>query len=229
MKRLIYLVMACVLLSPVLASAETYVSSPDIVVTNTMTDEGSGMGRMKYSLDNEWLGEIAVTTRFSLFEKSIGIMTGLGLGFSLHESAHRLQAEIEGVEVSNESLTSMKFNGNNREERNIALAGFIPGIIGSEIILGVDAIPKDNSIIIGYMLWNILHPISYIIRHEIIYDDGYGDLKVIDDSGWDSRYVEAGLLAHSLLSAYRLYSHKEVPVFVKATHNEVMVSLGWKF
>lgn len=177
----------------------------------------------------EWLGEVAVTTRFSLFEKSIGIMAGLGLGFSLHEGAHRLQAEIEGVDVSNESLTSMEFNGNNREERNIALAGFIPGIIGSEIVLGVDSIPKDNSIVIGYMLWNILHPISYIVRHEIIHEGGYGDFKTIEDSGWDSRYVEAGLLAHSLLSAYRLYSKKEVPVFVGVTHDEVVIGLMGSF
>lgn len=52
MKRLAYLIIVFVLLSPVVAKAETYVSSPDIVVTNTMTDEGSGMGEMKYSLDN---------------------------------------------------------------------------------------------------------------------------------------------------------------------------------
>lgn len=177
----------------------------------------------------EWLGEVAVTTRYSLFEKSVGIAIGLGLGFSLHEGAHRLQAGIEDVDISNESLTSIEINGNDREERNIALAGFIPGIIGSEIILGVDAIPKDNSIVIGYMLWNILHPISYIIRHEIVYDDGYGDLKVIDDSGWDSRYVEAGLLAHSLLSAYRLYSKKEVPVFIGVTYDEVIIGVMGSF
>jgi hypothetical protein len=177
----------------------------------------------------EWLGEVAVSTRYSLFEKSIGIMTGLGLGFSLHEGAHRLQAEIENVDVSNESLTSLKFNGNNREERNIALAGFIPGIVGSEIVLGVDAIPKDNSIVIGFMLWNISHPLLYIIRHEIVYDDGYGDLKTVEDSGWDSRYVEAGLLAHSLLSAYRLYSKKEVPVFIGATYNEIVIGVCGSF
>lgn len=72
-------------------------------------------------------------------------------------------------------------------------------------------------------------PVSYIVRHEIIYDDGYGDFKTIDDSGWDSRYVEAGLLAHSLLSAYRLYSKKEVPIVIEATYDEVMVIFGWEF
>lgn len=166
---------------------------------------------------------------WSLFEKSAGIITGFAWGFSLHEGAHRFQAEIEGVDVSNETLISIETYGNDRENRNIALAGFIPGIIGTEIVLGVDAIPKENSIVIGYMLWNILHPISYIVRHEIIYDDGYGDFKVIAGSGWDCRYVEAGLLAHSLLSAYRLYTKEEVPVFIEATRNEVMVSLGWEF
>lgn len=42
----------CFLFIPISARAETYIPSPDIVVTNTMTDEGSGMGEMKYSLDN---------------------------------------------------------------------------------------------------------------------------------------------------------------------------------
>ncbi len=177
----------------------------------------------------EWLGEIAVKTRYSLFKKSAGIITGLTLGLFCHEGAHHLQAEIEGVEVSNKTLISLETQGNNREQRNIALAGFIPGIVGSEIVLGVDAILKNNSIVIGYMLWNILHPISYIVRHELIYEGGYGDFKTIDDSGLDSRYVEAGLLAHSLLSAFRLYSKKEVPVFINATYDEVIIGLMGSF
>lgn len=166
---------------------------------------------------------------WSLFETSIGIMAGLGLGFSLHEGAHRLQAEIEKVDVSGKNGVFIKTGGNDREKRNIALAGFIPGVIGSEIILGLDDIPKDNSIVIGYMLWNILHPLLYIGRHELIYDDGYGDFNVIENSGLDSRYVEAGLLAHSLLSTFRLYSKKEVPIVIAATYDEIVVALFWGF
>lgn len=53
MKTLFYLIIMLLLLAPVISKAETYVSSPDITITNTMTDEGSGMGDVKYSLDNE--------------------------------------------------------------------------------------------------------------------------------------------------------------------------------
>jgi hypothetical protein len=52
MKKLACLIMAFIMLSPVIANAETYTPSPDIVVTNAMTDESSGMGEMKFSLDN---------------------------------------------------------------------------------------------------------------------------------------------------------------------------------
>ncbi|MBI4708744.1 MAG: hypothetical protein HY764_00890 [Candidatus Portnoybacteria bacterium] len=137
---------------------------------------------------------------------------GMGVGFVSHEAGHQIMAGIYGEkldwgfdgtelrwEISADSKTRL---------RNIALGGTAAEILSSEILLRTKA-PKDNSFIIGWLAWNIINPIRYVIRHEI--GNGYGDLELIErnEQGLDIVYVEAIKIAHSLWTAYRLWNHQE--------------------
>lgn len=160
-----------------------------------------------------------------------------GLGFIAgaaghYQLGHRLALAYTGSESEWHSFNSFTYYDDNDNDRAIvAGGGFMEQIISSEIILGFDEIPKDNAFVLGYMAWNILNPIVYTIAREFHignYGDGYGDLEVLDRSGWKAEYVEVAICAYALSSAWRLYSNKDFPLFVKATREEIKIGLRWE-
>lgn len=169
--------------------------------------------------------------KWSLAKKVVGVTAGWCAGFVGHELGHQFVATIENVDMTwrrNSPIEWWAQTDSKTRLRNIALGGFASEILGSEIVLEWDKIPKDNSFVIGYLLWNITNPILYTIKNETR-KRGYADLKTIDQCGFKSEYVEMAIVVHALLSAYRLYKKPEFPLFIKATHQEIVIGLSWQW
>lgn len=161
--------------------------------------------------------------------KVAGFTGGFMAGFVGHELGHQVVASLQGTEMTwSSGYNKWWAHTDNRTElRNIALGGFAAEVLGSEIVLGYEKIPKDNSFVLGYLFWNIFNPLLYTVKNET--QGGYGDLKTIDRCGWGDRYIETVIVGHALLSAYRLFSKKEVPIFIKGTYDEVLIGFTFRW
>jgi len=189
------------------------------------------IGMMVFSVSFVFAEETELTpsqTRWFLMKKTVGFGTGFFAGFVGHELGHSVVAEIEDVDITWSGSDWRTHTEKKSEVRNISLGGFAEQILSSEIILGCDKIPKDNAFVLGYMAWNIINPIIYTLKNETR-SGGHGDLKTIDKSGLNSEYVELVIVGHALLSAYRLYKKPEFPFFIKATHQELIIGLAWRW
>jgi hypothetical protein len=137
-----------------------------------------------------------------------GWMTGL----LTHELGHYVVGEIEGVDVEHDGIyrcsPQLKFKtSDNSKLRNVALAGFGTQIISTEIMLYDGKV--NNNFELGWLCHNIFYGVFYALRKELSSNGcGYGDLETIEDSGWSSRWVEAVMVTHALVSVYRIYKHR---------------------
>lgn len=175
--------------------------------------------------------------RWSLVEKGLELTTGLLAGFIGHESGHQVVAWLENVDMTwyydNDKvgipLWWWAHTGNNKTKlRNIALGGFASEILSTELILSYDKIPKDNAFVLGYLAWNTFNPIYYSLMNETR-KRGHGDLKTLDECGVKSEYVEIVIISHALLSAYRLYKKPEFLPYMRATKQELIIGLSWRW
>lgn len=173
--------------------------------------------------------------RWSLSKKVLGLGAGYFAGFVGHELVHQFVAGIENVdmkwEIRNDNPYWYVKTTDKSKLRNIALGGFAEQILSSEIILGYDKIPKDNSFVIGYMCFNILNSILYTLANEtsLFSKKGFEDLQTLEECGIKKEYVEAVIVSHALLSAWRLYKKPEFLPFIKATRQEIVVGLSWQW
>ncbi|MBU3901510.1 hypothetical protein KJ590_00315 [Patescibacteria group bacterium] len=166
--------------------------------------------------------------RWNLAKKGAGFVAGFASGVLFHEAGHEIVARLENVNI-NWSGTRWTVNAaNNTKLRHIALAGFGAQIISTEILLGLDQIPKDNSYVLGWLAFNVIESFYYPLRNQLR-DDGYGDIKTLRKAGIDTAYVEIGLIAHGLLTAYRIYHNPKFIPYVKATKEELILGIGWSF
>ena len=165
-------------------------------------------------------------------KKSLEFGAGFASGVLFHEVGHYTVAELEGMDNVRLSLTKVTYEYdkyNKSKKRNIAFGGFAADIISSEILLANDKhFPKNNSFILGWLTWTIFEPISYTLRHEFS-SDGYGDLRDLEDTGVNSRVVEAALIAHGIFTYYRLTKNPDFPLFVRASSDKVYVGAKWRF
>lgn len=178
--------------------------------------------------------ESASQARWSLAKKVLGLGAGCFAGFVGHELGHQLVATVEDVDMSwyrngDGRLRWWAHTDDKVKLRNIALGGFAEQILSSEIILGYDKIPKDNSFVIGYMCFNILNSIIYTLENEtsLLSDKRPNDLQTLDECGIKKEYVEIVIVSHALLSAWRLYKKPEFLPFIKASHQELIIGLSW--
>lgn len=164
----------------------------------------------------------------NLAKKTAGFGGGLIAGCVFHEGGHQVAAWYEDVNIS-WSGTNWSYDRDikDREQAVIGSAGLLVDAIGQNIILGVDAIPKDNSFVLGVLAWEILNPITYTLRNEFS-SDGHGDLRELRQAGIDTGLVEVGLVANSLVSLYRLYKNPDFRGFVNVTGKEIFVGWSWE-
>ncbi|MEJ2098563.1 MAG: hypothetical protein P8X68_01140 [Desulfobacterales bacterium] len=132
---------------------------------------------------------------------------GIVSAFMIHEGAHYLAGQMTGTDLDwelgnyNQPLSFTEHAQNDTDGVIVNSAGLVSQAIGSEIILQVDRINKNDNFVRGMMIWNILNPIFYALDYWFIHitnhstgDGGYqGDIKGIEHySSQTSANVFAG-------------------------------------
>lgn len=181
---------------------------------------------LAFSASYCWAEDEAAAARISAAKKAGGFIAGAIAGLASHELGHEAMARFEGA--------NLRWNGANWSTsaspaalRNIVLSGFGAQVLSAEIMLGVNAIPKDNSFVLGWLAFNIAGSLAYVARDE--WQRGYGDIETFRNSGGNADYLKVGLVAHSLFSAYRLYKNPAVMPYAQATKNEIVLGLSWRW
>ena len=118
---------------------------------------------------------------------------GFFSAFMIHEGAHLVAAEATGTNIDwelgnyNQPLAYTEEANNDTDGLILNSAGLVAQALGSEIILQVDSIDKNDDFVRGIMHWNILNPIFYALDYWFIHitndetEDGYqGDIQGIE-------------------------------------------------
>lgn len=178
-----------------------------------------------------WAEDDVTAARISVAKKTAGFVAGLASGFLLHEAGHEIVGLVEGVHMSWSGGFDPRWTAytNDHEKlRRVAIAGFGAEIVSAEIILGVDAIPKDNAFVLGVLTYAILNPVIYLLRDNLQHG-GYGDYETLRNNGANVDLIKVGMLAHAALSAYRLYKNPKFIPYVQVTKNEIAMGLTWRW
>jgi hypothetical protein len=107
----------------------------------------------------------------SVLKFSAGVVSA----FMIHEGAHYLAAEMTGTGMDwelgnyNQPISYTEHADNDTDGAIVNSAGLVSQIIGSEIILQVDGIDKNDNFVRGMMTWNILNPIFYALDYWFIH------------------------------------------------------------
>ena len=92
---------------------------------------------------------------------------GILAAHCLHEGAHALVAEAYDIKLDwetgtyNQPLAFTEHADSDSEGLAINSAGLLAQVLGSELLLQVDRIDKNDAFIRGMMTWNIINPILY--------------------------------------------------------------------
>jgi len=164
----------------------------------------------------------------SIAKKAVGFVGGLVAGGFSHEAGHQIMAWVEGADMSWRYDGSWTTNAEGGKLNRIVLSGWGAEVLITEALLTTDKIPKDSPFFLGTLTYYILHPFAYVLLQELK-EDGYGDFKTLKKEGMDIRWLEIGLVAHSILSTYRVYKNPKFIPFVKATADEFVVGIGWRW
>jgi hypothetical protein len=101
--------------------------------------------------------------------------TGVVSAFMIHEGAHYLAAEMTGTNMDwelgnyNQPIAFTEEANNDTDGFIVNSAGLVSQVVGSEIILQVDSIDKNDNFVRGMMTWNILNPIFYALDYWFIH------------------------------------------------------------
>jgi hypothetical protein len=173
------------------------------------------------------LADESSEARWNLVKKGTGFVAGLVSGFLFHEAGHAIIARIENVDLSWNGGQLYATTSSKNKLRNVAFAGFGAQMLSAEVILGINQIPKDNAYVLGWLSYDIFNLFSYSLENELRGD--CGDLKTLRKTGVDTGYVEIGMVAYGLLTAYRIYKNPQFIPYVKATKEEIVMGFGWRF
>ncbi|MEO0250517.1 MAG: hypothetical protein ABIN58_13540 [candidate division WOR-3 bacterium] len=140
----------------------------------------------------------------------------------IHEAGHTIGALALGYPMNDihYKLSSVDVKGlavGSHHDKIIKMSGFAAQALSSEIIFGVDRIPKDNWFVAGMLLGNIIHPIVYGARAEF----GTNARDFEGFSRKERRIAEALIVADSLLTAYRAYKIKGFPIRIQSTGQDI--------
>lgn len=115
-------------------------------------------------------GEDAIT-----FSSVLKFSGGIASAYLIHEGSHLLVAGVTNTSMSMEAGTynqpiSFRENANTRSKGfAIDSAGLISQLVGSEIILQVDKIDKNDAFVRGMVAWNIWNPIMYSLDYWVFH------------------------------------------------------------
>jgi hypothetical protein len=125
----------------------------------------------------------------SVWKFSVGVVAA----FSIHEGAHALVAALTDTHMDwelgnyNQPIAFTEHASNDTKGAAINSAGLLSQAIGSEIILQVDSIDKNDDFVRGMMAWNIVNPILYALDYWFFHvsnqenGNGYqGDIQGIE-------------------------------------------------
>lgn len=161
---------------------------------------------------------------------------GVASAFMIHEGAHFAVAKITGTHLDwevgnyNQPLAFTENAKNDSDGVAVYSAGLVAQVLGSEIILDVDRINKNDAFIRGMMAWNIINPIMYALDYWFIHisndrngDSYQGDLQGIEhySSERTANIFAASMAALATLQGYRfLKTQSWAPEWIKDnTHN----------
>jgi hypothetical protein len=156
---------------------------------------------------------------------------GFGAGMLSHETGHYMVAKAEGLDNVKFRFTEVTYEGraSQTERQNFYAGGFGADILSSEVLMASNKLfPKDNFFVLGWLAWTVFEPFSYTVRNEFS-SDGYGDLRGLKEAGVSPRAVEATLIAHGLLTCYRLSKNPDFPISVSAISDGFIVGAEWRF
>lgn len=149
-----------------------------------------------------------------VFKFSAGIVSA----FMIHEGAHYLAAETTGTDMDwelgnyNQPISYTEQAENDTDGAIVSSAGLVSQVIGSEIILQVDRIDKNDNFVRGMMTWNILNPLFYALDYWFIHrtnhstgDSYQGDIQGIEhySSEKSADVFAASMVAIAGIQGYR--------------------------
>ncbi|HRY82919.1 MAG TPA: hypothetical protein P5232_04460 [Candidatus Moranbacteria bacterium] len=150
-------------------------------------------------------------------KEAVGFVSGFLAGLGGHEFGHKIASDSQhaGINFSGKKC-DFSSGATDSQYENSFLGGFASEIMSSEIILAKNKNSKiilNNNFILGYMFWNIAHPVVYVIRHES-FKSNSDDLSGIEWNGGDSSAIETLIVSQALWSIWRLYDgEKELKIF----------------
>lgn len=158
-------------------------------------------------------GEIDSQTGSSIrgfIKESLLFTSGWMAGYITHDAGHYAVGRIEGADVRYDGMRRGSVQlwieaDSDSKLRNVALAGFGVQVISTELMLYDRDV--DSTFQLGWLLFNIVNPVLYTLANEIS-ADGHGDLKTVEESGLNSRWVEAVIVTHAVISGYRIYNYR---------------------
>ena len=151
------------------------------------------------------------------------LIAGMGVSVvGIHEAGHTIAALALGYSMKDihYSFSSVDIYGlpvGSHDDKIIKMSGFAAQALSSEIILGVDRIPKDNWFVAGILLGNIVHPMVYVARAEL----GANARDFEGFSKKERRIAEALIVSDCLLTAYRVYTNKDFPIRILSTGRDI--------
>ena len=157
---------------------------------------------------------------------------GVASAFMIHEGAHYLAGEMTGTDIDwevgnyNQPIGFTEKAENDTDGVIVNSAGLVSQAIGSEIILQVDRIDKNDNFVRGMMTWDILNPIFYALDYWFIHisndstgDGGYqGDIRGIEhySSQKSANVFAASMVAIAGIQGYRFLKTQDwAPAWLK--------------
>ena len=165
------------------------------------------------------------------FKRWSAYSSGWLAGFLSHELGHVGAAKLMGVKTKCSNILDPRLNhhsNSNRKLRIIDSGGFDAEIISSEIILGIDAIPKNNPFFIGWLAFDVVNPIYYALIDKA--QSGHGDMESFRRNGVNTNFVKIAMLAHSALSVYRFFEKpSSFTPYIGVNEDQITAGLIWKW
>ncbi len=134
-------------------------------------------------------------------------------GLAIHEGAHYATAKMYGMDPGYSIAAPFEVSLNNygdqssNEKAIVAGSGLVAQTIATELILGLDSIPKDDPYVLGALTFAILDNIRYGLVPGV--RGGENDVAHLDENGVNGKAVQVALLAHSASSIYRLLKNED--------------------
>jgi len=105
------------------------------------------------------------------YSSALKFSAGIVAAFSIHEGAHVLVAGLTNTDMDweignyNQPFAFTEHSSSDSKGAAINSAGLISQAIGSEIILQIEKIDKNDAFVRGMMAWNIVNPIMYSLDY----------------------------------------------------------------